>query len=299
MSDYQHIVAHVRDTPWAILPAKLVAILDFISIKAAGGNLTAEEIEQRIGAGRRPTARTAGAIAVLPLYGVISQRMNMMSAASGGTSIEQFTSGFRSALADPQVGAIVLDVDSPGGSVQGVAELADEIHRGGRQKQIIAVANSMSASAAYWIGSAANELVVTPSGEVGSIGVLAAHQDVSEAQEKIGVKTSLVSAGKYKTEGNPFEPLTDEARAYIQARVDEHYGMFLKSVATQRKVSLDTVRDGFGQGRMVGAKAAVKLGMADSIGTLDETIARLSKGEKPRRMGREARERRMRMAAQA
>ena len=107
----------------------------------------------------------------------------------------------------------------------------------------------MAASAAYWLASAANEVIITPSGEVGSIGVLAAHQDVSAAMDRDGIKTTLVSAGRYKTEGNPFEPLTDDARGYLQSRVDDYYGMFIRAVADHRRVKIDAVRDGFGSGR--------------------------------------------------
>jgi len=157
--------------------------------------------------------------------------------------------------------------------------LADEIMAGRAQKKIVAVANGMAASAAYWLACCATELVVTPSGQVGSIGVFAAHEDMSKALEQEGVKVSLVSAGKFKTEGNPYEPLSDEARAALQAKVDEFYGMFVKSVAKGRGVSQASVRDGYGQGRMLLASAAVKEGLADSISTLDQVLSKL--GVKP------------------
>jgi ClpP class serine protease len=134
------------------------------------------------------------------------------------------------------------------------------------------------ASAAYYIGSAADEVVVTPGGEVGSIGVFMAHQDLSAALEQEGVKITLISAGKFKTEANPFESLSDEAKAALQKTVNVYYESFVNAVAKGRDAKASEVRNGYGQGRMVTAKEAVLLGMADRIETLDETIGRLARG---------------------
>jgi signal peptide peptidase SppA len=205
---------------------------------------------------------------------VISNRMNMMQQVSGGTSVEKLTAQFRAALADPSVKAIVFDVDSPGGAVEGVPELADEIFAARGQKKMVAVANTMAASAAYWLASCADELVVTPSGAVGSIGVFAEHDDMSKALDSEGVKISLVSAGKYKVDGNPYEPLSDTARASLQAQVDAFYGMFTKAVARNRETSVAAVKGGFGEGGMVLAADAVKEGMADKVATMAQTLAR-------------------------
>jgi ClpP class serine protease len=139
----------------------------------------------------------------------------------------------------------------------------------------VAVANHLMASAAYWIGSAAEEVVVTPSGDVGSVGVFAMHEDWSGALEKEGINISLISAGKYKVEGNPYQPLGEEARAAIQASVDEVYDVFTNAVARNRGVNPAAVRTGFGEGRVVGAQEALKLGMVDRIDTLEGTINRL------------------------
>lgn len=270
-----HIAQIVYNTPWAILPEKLAAILKVVDFRLAGGRLTPEEIEALSQARVQPAPRSAGSVAVLPLLGLISHRANMLGNFSGGTSIEKFTAAFRQAIGDPGVKAVVLDVDSPGGTVDGVEELSAEIFAARASKPIYAVANTLGASAAYWIASSASELIVTPSGEVGSIGVYAAHQDFSEFDKHVGVKTTLISAGKFKTEGNEFEPLADAARAALQSRVDEYYSMFVKAVGRNRGVPQADVRKGFGEGRVVGAKQAVTLGMADRIATLDETLARL------------------------
>jgi signal peptide peptidase SppA len=227
-------------------------------------------------------------VAVIPIYGVISQRQNLMAADSGGTSIEGVTNDFRDAMADPEVDGIVFDFDSPGGTIDGVAELADEIRAARGTKPVAAQANGMAASAAYWLAAAAEELVVTPSGSVGSIGVFTAHEDLSVQAEADGIKTTLISAGKYKTEGNPWEPLSEEARANLQEMVDTHYGMMVSAIAKGRGAPVDQIRSGYGQGRLVLAKKAAAEGMVDRIDTLDNTIARVGRGTIGKNDGRVA-----------
>src|SRR5215467_6271108 len=120
------------------------------------------------------------------------------------------------AAANPDVSAIVLDVDSPGGTVAGTPETAAAVRRAAEVKPVVAVANSLAASAAYWIASQASSLVVGPSADVGSIGVISAHIDRSKMLEDMGLRVTVVSAGRYKAEGNPFAPLSDEAKANMQ-----------------------------------------------------------------------------------
>lgn len=276
---YPQIVRAVSESPWAMRPDRLAVILDLVAMRAAGERLTADEVRARIGAAPpRRQAVTAGAVAVLPLYGVIIPRASLMSEMSGGTSVSGFQALLDQAIADPAVDAILIDVNSPGGLTDLVPELAARIREARGIKPITAIANTTAASAAYWLASQADELVVTPSGEVGSIGVYAAHQDISAAQEKAGIATTLISAGRFKVEASPFAPLTDEARAAIQERVDAFYGMFVADVAAGRGVTEAAVRDGFGQGRVVTAEAALAAGMVDGIETFDEALARLATG---------------------
>ena len=199
----------------------------------------------------------------------------MLTESSGGTSTDRVEAAFQQAIVDPGIGAVILDIDSPGGSVSGVQELWDTIFEVRGQKPVVAVADTLAASAAYWIATAADEIVVSTSSEVGSIGVLTVHEDLSKRLEQEGVDATIISAGRYKAEANPFEPLSDEAREAIQGRVNDHYQMFVSSVAKGRGVGVGMIRDGFGQGRLVGAREAVVEGMADVVGTLDETIRRL------------------------
>jgi signal peptide peptidase SppA len=279
---YEHIVGEVFGKPWAILPEKLKVIAHLVALRASGSRLSEDEIHARLTeasltAGPR-TQQSFGVVAVIPIQGVIMRRANLMSQISGGSSVEKITSQFRQALADSSVKAIVFDVDSPGGSVDGIPELASEIYGARGQKKSIAVANTMAASAAYWLASAAGEVVVVPSGAVGSIGVYTEHNDYSKALEQAGIKATLISAGKYKVDGNDSEPLSDSARADLQAKVDAFYGMFVKDVARGRRASQGDVREGFGEGHMVLAADAVKEGMADRVATMDDVLAKLGAG---------------------
>jgi signal peptide peptidase SppA len=286
---YAHILLAVAAEFWAIDEAKLDQIVAFLALQADGEKLSAEEVQARITKqSERDVARRDGSVAVLPLRGVIANRMNMMSDISGGTSSEGFGRMFDAAMADDGVKAIILDVDSPGGVVSGTDELSSKIFAARGAKPIIAHVNPMAASAAYWIATSAEEMVLNPSAEVGSIGVMGIHDDVSAALEKLGVKKTLIKAGKYKGEAAPFQPLSEEAIAHRQSQVNAYYDKFVRAVARNRNVSLAAVKDGFGQGRMVMAEQAVAEGMADKIATLEETLARFGVAAEPARRPRRA-----------
>lgn len=271
------VMGAVAGTAWAILPEKLEAICGVLNARATGDVATKEEIRAiMMGQDQQLDSEPESGVAVLPIYGTIGHKMNMMTEFSGGFSCEQFTKQFRAALADDTVSAIVFDVDSPGGTVTGVPELAAEIRAARGKKPIVAVANGMAASAAYWLASAADKLVMIPSGKVGSIGVYTTHQDVSAAMDKAGVKVTFIQAAKYKTEGNPYEPLSESAKDYIQKDVDAIYEDFVAAVAAGRGVSADKVKSDYGQGRVLMAKDALATGMVDSVQTLDEVVAELA-----------------------
>ncbi len=281
---YAHILLAVASEIWAIDPDKLDQIVAFLALQAAGEKLSAEEVEARITRqAERDVQRQEGAVAVLPLRGVIANRMNMMSEISGGTSSEKFGKMLDMSIADSGVKAIIIDVESPGGVVAGTDELSSRVFAARGTKPIIAHVNGYAASAAYWIASAADEVVMTSSAEVGSIGIIGVHDDVSAALEKMGVKKTIIKAGKFKAEGNSFGPLSEEAIEHRQLVINSYYDDFVRAVARNRGASLSAVRDGFGQGRMLRAEAAVAEGMADRIATLDETIARFSGQPAPRR----------------
>jgi len=276
---YRHIIQAAMETPWAILPAKLEQIAGFLARKARGEQLSEAEIAAAVG-DRQPggaQVQRVGSVAVIPVLGTIAHRMEQFQSLSGpgGTSTNLLANRIREAAADPAVSSIILDIDSGGGAVGGVPELAELIMQLKQQKKIIAVASDFAASAAYWIAAAASEVVVTPSGQVGSIGVFMMHQDISKMAEMEGVKTTFVHAGPHKVEGNSFEPLSEEARASLQGKVDGYYEMFVKSVAQGRGVTPARVRADFGGGRMLLAKDALAAGMVDRIDTMDGTLERL------------------------
>ena len=278
------LIAEFLSTPWALMPERLNAVSAVMARWSSHAPASAEvlagiDTDKIAREARRQTATSVsgGGIAVLPLYGVITQRGNMIEDVSGAGSVstQKFASALRQALADESVSQILIDIDSPGGSVYGVAELANEIVAARAQKPIIAIANSLAASAAYWIGCSASEFYVTPGGEVGSIGVWQAHFDYSQALAAEGVTPTLISAGTYKVEGNPYAPLDPEAQAFMQSRVDDYFLTFSKAVAKGRGVPIAQVRNAMGQGRVLGADAALEQNMVDGIVTLDEAIRKM------------------------
>jgi signal peptide peptidase SppA len=223
---------------------------------------------------RSAPVRASGGTAVLPLVGPIQQREDIWTYFGLAVSVEGFSRMLRAVLADDAVTSIVIDVDTPGGDVAGIDELAQEIFDARERKPITAVANGWAASAGYYLASQAKELVVTPSGMVGSIGVLVIHADFSRALDMAGVTPTIVRTPARKAEGNMFEPLSDEAREHLQSQVGAYYSMFVDAVARGRGVTQAKVRDDFGQGRMVMAREAVRLGMADRVATLDTVLGR-------------------------
>jgi HK97 family phage prohead protease len=272
---HSRVLSAIGGSKWAITQDKLATICAVFMARAAGTTMSEDEVRAAMMGVQSSEPRQAGTVAIIPVYGTISNRANMFSSYSGGTSIDKLKASFRAALADSNVTAIVFDVDSPGGTVDGVPEFAAEILAARSVKPSIAVANTMAASAAYWIASAAGRLVVTPSGEVGSIGVYMMHEDWSDAMAKEGVEVTFIKAGKFKTEGNPYQPLSGSTEAYWQKGVDATYADFIAAVAVGRGVDADKVLADFGQARMVSSADALAAGMVDAIATLDQVLAEL------------------------
>lgn len=302
-------MAAFQSTPWAILPEKLAEIRSFLRLKADGGDVEPEQIaeiararlipgvdldigtlkaefaKQNMGpkaidavvASRRSDGvQMIGRVAVLPVMGVISQRVSMLEKASGGVSTEEIGASLDSLVADKQVKTIVMAFDSPGGSVSGVPELAAKIRAARDQKKIIALADPMAASAAYWLASQASEFVVTPSGQVGSVGVIAAHDDLTAALEQAGIKTTLITSAPHKAELYPENALSEEAKADMQAKVNQYHGMFVADIAKGRGITENSVSKNFGGGRMLLAKDALAAGMVDRIATAEQLFGKLA-----------------------
>lgn len=227
-----------------------------------------------------PARKSVGSVAVIPLSGFLTQKPSLFSMMFGGTSVQGFARETLAALADPSVGAVVMDVDSPGGEVFGVTEAASMIRAARGSKPLIAVANPIAASAGYWLASQADEVAVTPSGLAGSIGVFATHVDESKALEQAGLAVRLISYGRRKTEGNSAQPLSEDALGAIQTRVDYFGQQFEADVAKGRRVSVSKVSSDFGEGAVLTAEESVKAGVADKVATLEEVVARLAAGYK-------------------
>jgi signal peptide peptidase SppA len=232
-------------------------------------------LEARVGApaGSDKFIRS-GSVAVVPILGVIRP-----GAVEFGyeTSPRSVAAAVTAAVADEDVDAVFMLVNSPGGSTAGLIEASEEI-RAAREagKPIVAYVQYTAASAAYWLAAQASEIVATPSAQVGSIGVFAMHMDRSKQLEQDGVKVEFIHAGKNKVLGNPAEPLSKDARAAIQASVDEAYADFIADVAAGRGVSEDTARGPeFGEGSMFGAREALTRGLVDNVASIVQTIARV------------------------
>ncbi len=276
MDNYKQIASTFYNQPHLITYEKLQEIKGLLELKMSGGDVNADEVAAITAAAAGRKEMRAGAIAVLPIFGVIAPRMNMMMNYSGGVSLEMVTKRFRALVDDSSVGAIILNIDSPGGSVEGLPEFAAEVFAARSKKKIVAISNTMACSAAYWIGAAADEFVALSSSWVGSIGVYTVHHEFSKQLEAEGIGSTIISAGKFKTEGNDLEPLSEEAQLHIQENIDHYYDMFVGAVAKYRGVKVAAVKSGFGQGRALPAGLALEESMIDGIETLDELIARLS-----------------------
>ena len=181
-------------------------------------------------------------------------------------SYSQIGQALQESLLDDTEAVIIL-IDSPGGSVYGLQELSDTIFASRRVKPILSLINPLAGSAAYMLAAACSECYCTPSGEVGGIGVVSAHIDQSAAMRKAGVNVTLISAGQYKVEGNPYEPLDDEAREWMQCRLDEIHSAMLTRIGAYRGKTAKYVQTQFGAGRLLGATDARLAGMIDSITT--------------------------------
>lgn len=284
MSDkrrYRQVLS-VVEQPWAILPSTLMVIREVVARHLAGERLSAAEIEARVGAGKSRPEASGGKVAVVPLWGVLVPHAGMMvDVSQEGTGLDAWLQGFREAMANPEVGSILLHVDSPGGSTGLVHEVATEVRAARAQKPIYAVADTLAASAAYYIASQADKLYVTPSGMVGSIGVYTVHEDLSARLEAEGVKPTVISApeGGHKFENSPFGPLSEEAQAHLQGQVNDLYDMFVGAVAQGRGTSRGVVEAQYGQGRTLNSRAALAAGMVDGIASYDQVLAAMLKGK--------------------
>jgi signal peptide peptidase SppA len=269
----------INGTPWAITPQMLNEIRRIYFDHLEGKKPDIKAIEAALGrplTNEQPKSyEIVNGVAVISLSGLISKRMNLFMEISGGLSIEKITAQFKEALADSQARALALIIDSPGGGIDGVFELAELIYTSRDVKPVISVAYGTMASAAYLIGAAASVIYATDvATAVGSIGVIAVHEDRSAKDAASGIIKEEIYRGKYKRiigDG----PLTEEGRLSLSEKVDYYYTLFIDAVARYRGVSSDTVlakmstdvKDYF-----IGQQA-VEAGLIDGIMTRDDAIS--------------------------
>ncbi len=269
-------------SPWAIQPEKLVEIRGIYETHLRGEKIDLKAVEARIGKplNNQPQGyEVIDGVSVIPVDGVLSKRMNLFSQISGGASTDLLARDFKAALADPSVKAIVLAIDSPGGTVDGTVDIARLVFESRGTKPIVAYTDGTMASAAYWIGSATDKVYIGNDATlVGSIGVVAMHTDISKAEEQRGIKTTEIYAGKYKRIASQYASLSEEGRAYLQDRVDYLYSVFISAVADYRGVPVEKVLKHLADGKVFSGKQAIEAGLVDGVSTLDALIADLKSG---------------------
>jgi ClpP class serine protease len=259
----------ITSQPWAIQPA----MLETIAAIARRENESVEAVEARLGRKLQNTRSVTlrDRAAIIPVVGPVFRYANMFTEISGATSLEVLARDFTAAVENPEIKTIVLAIDSPGGQANGIAEMAAMIRAAG--KEVIAYVDGTAASAAYWLASAADRIVLSKTAMVGSIGAVLS---LSTAKDKNSVE--IVSS---QSPNKRPDVSTDLGRAQIQQLIDALAQVFVEDVATYRKTSVDTVLADFGQGAMFIAADAKARGMADEIGTLESLIAGLAAGSTP------------------
>lgn len=266
------------------MPEKLIEIQQIYATHLRGDKINLAGIESALGIklnNEQKPYQVDNGVAIIEIHGVIAKKMNMFTRISGGVSTQILKKDFLSAMADPEVKAIILDVDSPGGTVDGTEELAQAIYeaRLTGEKPIVAFTDGLMASAAYWIGSAAERVYI--SGDtpwVGSIGVVTSHVDYSKWEEKMGVKTTEIYAGKYKRIDTEYAPLSQEGRGYLQDQVDYIYSLFASTVAKARPNLIigDEGPIPWADGKIFIGKQAIEAGLVDGVSTRQRIIEKLS-----------------------
>lgn len=251
--------------PWAITASALTNILDI----AARQNAPPEAVAAKLGRELQNSYRTEirDNIAVLPVVGPLFRYANLFTQVSGASSYELLAKDFHLALEDPNVQAIVLNIDSPGGEVNGCAEFADMIYEARGTKPIIAYASGDAASGAYWIAAAADEIVVSKTSSLGSIGVVGVYRG-NKDDKAIEI---VSSQSPYKR----LDPGSDEGRLRLQKRIDVMADVFVEAVAKYRGISAHQVQNQYGAGDVFIGDTAVQNGLADRIGTFEKLLNEL------------------------
>lgn len=295
-----HLAGRVFGVPLLIQPQKLSVILQAIGPRLG---LRQAEIEiERLGVpvvarmpvdeeddavrSQKPYLETPDGIGVISVSGTLVKKASWLDAASGLQSYQSIRADFQDAVGDPRIQGILLDVDSPGGEVGGLFDLADEIYGARAEKPCFAIADDDAFSAAYAIASSAQRLFVTRTGGVGSVGVIALHLDQSGFDEKAGRKYTAIYAGARKNDFNPHEPLSGSAKDELQAEIDRLYDMFVGTVARNREMKPALVRNT--EAGLCYAEKAISAGFADQVGTFDDALEAVLEAATARKQARVA-----------
>lgn len=277
---------NILDGQWAIQPAKLLEISTIYGAHVRGEKIDLAAVEAKLGRPLQNNTQQAqytlrDGVAIIAIDGVIAKRMNMLTQVSGGTSSQLVGQALQGALTDPNVHSIVLAIDSPGGTVDGTQSLANAVSAASQIKPVVTLASGCMCSAAYWIGSAARSVFIADGTTMtGSIGVVTSHTDISGAQEKQGLKTTEITAGKYKRIASQYGPLTADGRQSIQDSLDYTYGLFVDAVAKYRNASPGVVLRDMADGKVFIGKQAIDAGLVDGIIGLDALLAKLNSDRK-------------------
>jgi len=268
---------NVVSSPWAIT-ADIFNVLQNVylshlqgkKIDVAGLGISPENKEK--------TLEVFDNVGVIHLNGVIAKKMNMFSKISGGVSTQLVAKAIKTLMADESIDSIILNIDSPGGTVDGTQELAQLVREMRNVKPIITYSDGTMASGAYWIGSAANEMYISSGvSRVGSIGVYTQHTDISKAEEMEGIKTTEIFSGKYKASGSSHKPLSADDKEYIQAELDYIYSLFVNEVAENRGTSAEVVLRDMADGRIFIGQKAIDAGLVDGFNSFDNLLASMQK----------------------
>lgn len=261
--------------PWAITQPALETILEI----AERENEKPEAVAARLGRELQNTHTVIerDGVAVIPVTGPLFRYANIFTAISGATSYEILAQDFTVALDNPDITAIILNIDSPGGEVNGCAELANMIFAARGKKPIIAYASGDAASGAYWIASAADSVVASETSGLGSIGVVAVYRGAKPDKTAPTTIEIVSSQSPFKR----LNPETDEGRAKLQTRIDAMAEVFVNTLARNRGIETSQVLEQFGGGDILIGAHAVNAGLADRIGSLEKLIAEFSASSNP------------------
>lgn len=231
----------------------------------------------------KPTSRLLtkqGAVGIITIAGSLNNsNESWYNRYMGTTGYPEIRRALILAAQDPEIEAVLLDVKSGGGAVSGVADTSNLIRIiDSKVKPVYTYAENTMASAAYWLGASSRKVYAGATAEVGSIGVLMVHQDLSKLYEKMGVTSTVIRSGKYKALGHPMEPLTDEAKEEMQKQVDALARLFTEHVAERRGVTYAAANERMGQGRMFLGESAKAVGLVDDLTTFDALVDKITKG---------------------